>query len=52
MFILQNGVSHGGYDCVDGRDGYVCLAGCDPRDNGEYKAKPREDKEQKGGSRE
>ncbi len=42
----------GGYDCVDGRDGYVCLAGCDPRDNGEYKAKPREDKEQKGGSRE
>lgn len=50
--FCKNGVSHGGYDCVDGRSGYVCLAGCDPRENGEYKANLRENKKEEGGNTE
>lgn len=49
--FCQNGEFHTGFECIDRRAGCVCLAGCDPRNNGEYKANLREDKKQEGGSR-
>ena len=51
--FCKNAEFHGGYDCVDRMGGCICLAGCDPRDNGQYKANLREEIKQKskGGSR-
>lgn len=43
--FCKNSEFHGGYDCVDGRGGCICLAGCDPRDNGVYKANLRKEKQ-------